>query len=266
MHLDFFEQVLSGEPFDTPPVRIFVMGANVWRDEDEWPIARTQILRLYLRGDGAANGADGDGRLAAEAPGEEPADHYVYDPRDPVPTVGGATLLPSPLIGIHSGQRDQRAVEARADVLVYTGEPLAEDLELTGTVVLHLVASTSAPDTDWTAKLVDVHPDGRALGVTDGIVRARYREGLEHPRLLPPGEPAAFTLAVGSTSRLFRAGHRIRLEVSSSNFPRFSRHPNTAGDLAAVDEAGLQVARQTVYHDATHASCLLLPVVPPRSD
>jgi len=245
-------------------VRIFVMGADVWRDEDAWPIARTRVTRLYLHGAGAANSARGDGRLAAQLPGEEPPDRFVYDPRDPVPTVGGPTLLPSPLIGIHSGQRDQRAVEARDDVLVYTTEPLAEDLEVTGTVVLELVAASSAPDTDWTAKLVDVHPDGRALGVTDGIVRARYRDGLERAAPLRPGEPTAFTVVVGSTSMLFRAGHRVRLEVSSSNFPRFSRHPNTDGDLTAVDEAGLQVARQTVYHDAARASCLLLPVVPPR--
>jgi putative CocE/NonD family hydrolase len=148
---------------------------------------------------------------------------------------------------------------------VYTGEPLAEDVEVTGTVRLHLVAASSAPDTDWTAKLVDVHPDGRAVAVTDGILRARYRDGLDRPALLQPGEPTHFDIVVGSTSMLFRAGHRIRLEVSSSNFPRFSRHPNTGGDLAAATEADLRPALQTVFHDAARASYLDLPLVPPRA-
>ena len=223
---------------------------------------RTRIERLYLRGGGRANGATGDGALSATAPHDEPPDHYVYNPRDPVPTVGGCTLLPSPLIGVRSGPRDQRAIEARGDVLVYTSEPLEEDVEVTGEVRLTLFAASSAPDTDWTAKLVDVHPDGRAIGIADGILRARYRAGLDRPALLEPGSPARFEVVVGSTSMLFRAGHRIRLQVSSSNFPRFSRHPNVGGDLAAATEADLCPALQTVFHDAERASYLELPIVP----
>ena len=129
---------------------------------------------------------------------------------------------------------------------------------------LTLFAASSAPDTDWTAKLVDVHPDGRAIGIADGILRARYREGLDRPALLEPEQPARFEVVLGSTSMLFRAGHRIRLQVSSSNFPRFSRHPNVGGDLAAATEADLRPALQTVFHDAERASYLELPIVPSR--
>ncbi|HEY8584697.1 MAG TPA: CocE/NonD family hydrolase, partial [Capillimicrobium sp.] len=262
VHLDFFERVLSGRGFDTPPVRIFVMGADRWRDEDEWPIARTRHERLHLRGAGRANGAGGDGRLAPEpADTSEPPDRYVYDPRQPVPTVGGATLMPSPLIGKHSGPRDQREVEARRDVLVYTSDPLPRDTEVTGTVTATLTVASSAVDTDFTAKLVDVHPDGRAISVVDGIQRARYRDGLDRPRLLEPGRPERLTVVLGATSMLFRAGHRIRLEVSSSNFPRFDRHPNVGGDLHAVTDADLVPAQQTVFHDAERPSYLELPVV-----
>ena len=262
LHLAFFEAVLRGESPPGPPVRLFTMGANTWRDEDEWPLRRARVQRLYLRGGGRANGAAGDGGLSATAPGDEPPDHYVYNPRDPVPTVGGCTLLPSPLIGVRSGPREQRAIEARGDVLVYTSEPLEQDTEVTGEVRLTLFAASSAPDTDWTAKLVDVHPDGRAIGIADGILRARYREGLERPVLLEPERPERFEVVLGSTSMLFRAGHRIRLQVSSSNFPRFSRHPNTAGDLAAATEADLRPALQTVFHDGERASYLELPIVP----
>jgi putative CocE/NonD family hydrolase len=262
VQLDFFERVLSGRGFDTPPVRIFVMGANQWRDEDAWPIARTRHEHLHLRGDGRANTAAGDGRLSREPAGaDEPSDRYVYDPRQPVPTIGGKTLMPSPLIGIHSGPRDQREVETRTDVLVYTGDPLECDTEVTGTVTLVLTAASSAVDTDFTAKLVDVHPDGRAIGIVDGILRARYRDGLERPRLLEPGRPERLTIELGATSMLFRAGHRIRLEVSSSNFPRFDRHPNVGGDLSAVTEAELVPAQQTVFHDADRPSYLVLPIV-----
>ena len=266
VHLDFYREALAGGPFEGPPVRIFVMGANEWRDEDEWPIARTRVERLHLRSGGGANGLGGDGALTAAPPdGEEPPDRYVYDPRDPVPTVGGATLLQHAFVGLRSGLRDQRAVEQRADVLVYTSEPLEEDVEVTGAVRAVLVVASSAPDTDFTAKLVDVHPDGRALGVVDGILRAARREGLDRDVPLEPERPTELTIELGSTSVLLRAGHRIRLEVSSSNFPRFARHPNVAGDIAAIGESGLRTARQTVFHDAARRSWLELPVVPARA-
>jgi putative CocE/NonD family hydrolase len=245
------------------PVRLFIMGPDVWRDEDDWPLARARVERRYLHSDGHANTTAGDGVLSPrKASAHEPPDRYVYDPRDPVPTVGGATLLPGAYLGTHAGPRDQRTVESRDDVLVYTSEPLPTDLEVTGPVRLVLVASSSAVDTDWTAKLVDEYPDGRAIGVVDGILRARYRHGFERPVLLRPDEPETFTIELGATSMLFRAGHRLRLEISSSNFPRFARHPNTGGDLAAAGVEDLRIARQTVFHDAARPSYLELPVIP----
>jgi uncharacterized protein len=178
-----------------------------------------------------------------------------------VPTGGGRTLMPGHEASIALGQRDQRPIEARADVLVYTTAPLERDLEVTGHVRLVLHAASSARDTDWTAKLVDVQPDGRALSVADGILRARYRDGADRERLLDPGRPERFAVEVGATSVVFARGHRIRLEVSSSNFPRFDRNPNTGGDIASARESDLRTARQTVFHDAARASRLELPIV-----
>ncbi|WP_320669011.1 CocE/NonD family hydrolase [Patulibacter defluvii] len=261
IQLDFFARVLAGRPFETPPVRIFVMGANRWRDEDQWPIARARPLRLHLSSDGHANGADGDGVLAPAPPAADaPPDVFLYDPRDPVPTVGGATLLPDAFVGRRAGPRDQREVERRGDVLVYTGEPLAHDLEVTGTVRVTLTVASSAPDSDWTATLVDVHPDGRAIGVSDGIVRTRYRHSRERADPVAAGTAVALTIELGATSMLFRAGHRLRLQVSSSNFPRFARHPNGDDPLAAE----LRPALQTVFHDGARPSYVELPVVPAR--
>ena len=242
-----------GRSADAAPVRIFVMGANRWRDEDAWPLARARRRPLHLRADGA---------LTWEPPVTgEPTRGYVYDPADPVPTSGGRTLMPGHEASIALGQRDQRPIEARPDVLVYTTAPLERDLEVTGHVRLVLHAASSAPDTDWTAKLVDVQPDGRALSVADGILRARYRGGTDRERLLEPGRPERFTIEVGATSIVFARGHRIRLEVSSSNFPRFDRNPNTGGVVAQAGESDLRTARQTVFHDAARASQLELPIV-----
>jgi putative CocE/NonD family hydrolase len=228
---------------DGTPVRLFVMGENRWRDEPEWPLARARATAYYLRAGGA---------LAPEAPAEEPADRYVYDPADPVPTgdSGGYSRAPT----------DQRAVEARRDVLVYTTAALERELEVTGPIVLELWAASSAPDTDFTARLVDVHPDGTPRALSDGILRARYRNGKTAPELLTPGRPVPLSIDVGATSNLFRAGHRIRLEVSSSNFPRFDRNPNTGGVFG--EDAELRRTEQTIYHDARRPSHLLLPVVP----
>lgn len=254
LHLRFFDATLGGaEAEQTAPVRIFVMGADRWRDEDEWPLARARARRLHLRA----------GELLtweAPEPGED-SRTYTYDPADPVPTGGGRTLMPGHEASIALGSRDQRAIEARPDVLVYTTGPLERDLEVTGPVRLVLHAASSAPDTDWTAKLVDVHPDGPALSVTDGILRARYRDGLDRERLLEPGRPEPFVVEVGTTSMVFRRGHRIRLEVSSSNFPRFDRNPNTGGDNARASASDLRSAHQRVFHDAARASHLELPIV-----
>jgi len=234
------------------PVRIFVMGENRWRDEQEWPLARARNTPYYLHSGGRANTLNGDGTLQTETPGDQPADRYVYDPWNPVPTgaLGGYSRLPS----------DQREIEAREDVLVYTSATLTSPLEVTGPVTLYLWADSSARDTDFTAKLVDVLPDGTARALTDGIIRARYRASKTTPTLLEPGTPVEFRIEVGATSNVFLPGHRIRLEVSSSNFPRFDRNPNTGGVFG--EDAVLERATQTIHHTTARPSRLVLPVVP----
>ncbi|MGE0857829.1 MAG: CocE/NonD family hydrolase [Gammaproteobacteria bacterium] len=243
------------------PVKIFVMGLDQWRDEDDWPLPDTRYERWYLHSGGRANSAAGDGGLSTVAPGAEQPDTYLYDPRDPAPTCGGATFLPGLFIAANAGPRDQRAVEQRADVLCYTSAPLAADLEVTGPVTLRLFVSTSARDTDFTGKLVDVHPDGRAMILTDGILRARYRESLSAPQPMTPDEVCEVEIDLVATSNLFRAGHRLRLEVSSSNFPRFDRNTNSGGCIATETEADFVVATNRVWHDASRPSHLLLPVI-----
>ena len=245
------------KPFSYPPVRLFVMGANVWRDEKEWPLARARVSRLYLNSTKGANSKGGDGELLAEPPRRERADIYTYDPRKPVPTLGGAVCCNDKVFPW--GPMDQRPVERRRDVIVYTGKPLAKDLEVTGTVKAVLYVATSARDTDFTAKLVDVYPDGRAINLTDGILRLRYRESLERAVLAQPGTVYTITVDMGVTSNVFKAGHSIRLEVSSSNFPRFDRNLNTG--RAQADETELRVATQSVFHGRLRPSHLLLPVV-----
>jgi putative CocE/NonD family hydrolase len=238
---------------ETAPVRLFVMGENRWRDEQEWPLARARQTAYYLRGGGRANTLEGDGVLHPDAPGAaDRADRYVYDPANPVPTgaSGGYSRTPA----------DQRAVEQRSDVLVYTSAPLEQDLEVTGPLALTLWVSSSARDTDFTGKLVDVFPDGTARALADGILRARYRNGTTRQSLLAPGEPTEITIDLGATSNLFHAGHRIRLEVSSSNFPRFDRNPNTGGVFG--EDREVRPAEQTILHDAAHPSRLILPIVP----
>jgi len=240
-----------------PPVRIFVMGANIWRDELEWPLRRTRYTPFYLTSRSGAATLTGDGSLTSTA-GRADRDEFTYDPRNPVPTRGGAVCC-NPKI-FPWGPMDQRDVESRPDVLVYTTPPLKEDLEVTGVVRTILFVSTNVPDTDFTAKLVDVFPNGHARNLTDGILRLRYRNSLERPELAKPGEVYRITIDTGVTSNVFLAGHRLRLEVSSSNFPRFDRNPNSGALIA--DETELRPARQTVYHGRQYPSHVLLPVIP----
>ena len=253
--IDWFDQWLKGRSsgvLSRAPVRLFVMGANTWRDEQEWPLQRAVRTSYYLRSRGGASTLDGDGELSEREPGDEKADRFVYDPANPVPTGqrGGYSRLPT----------DQRSIERRPDVLVYSTAPLSAPIEVTGPIEMRLWASSSATDTDFTAKLVDVFPDGTARALTDGILRARYRRGKTVPELLTPGQPVEMTIDLGATSNLFAAGHRIRVEVSSSNFPRFDRNPNTG---TAFGESGeLRRAEQTIFHDARRPSRLILPVVP----
>jgi uncharacterized protein len=239
---------------EDPPVRIFVMGDNVWRDETEWPPARAIFTAVHLSSGGKANSLNGDGRLWMTAPENEPTDKFVYDPLDPVPTCGGNYIGPG------NGVRNQAAVEARDDVLVYTGEVLEHDLEVTGPIVLKLFASSSAPDTDFTAKLVDVRPDGYAQNIAEGVVRACFREFLEAPTLMRPGQVYEFTIDMWSTSHVFKAGHRLRLEVSSSNFPRYDRNQNTGHEIGT--DAETRPAQQTIFHDHRRPSRLILPIIP----
>jgi putative CocE/NonD family hydrolase len=241
---------------DEPPVRIFVMGENVWRDEQEWPLARTQYTKHYFHSKGNANTLAGDGELTTEPPEDEPQDSYVYDPDDPVPTMGGNNLLPP------AGPHDQRPVEGRQDVLVYTGPELTDDVEVTGPISVGLYAATTARDTDFTAKLVDVHPDGSAINLCDGIIRGRYRESSKDPRLLEPGKVYKYTIDLTVTSNVFKKGHRMRVEISSSNFPRFDRNTNTGNTFAEDDQ--IVPATQTIHHDAGHPSHILLPIIPER--
>jgi uncharacterized protein len=259
--LRFFDQHLKGKDGGAaPPVRIFVMGINQWREEKEWPPPGSEFRRYYLHSRGRANSMYGDGVLSTEAPGTEPPDNFLYNPIDPVPTVGGGLCCyPGALQG---GAFDQANVEHRADVLVYSTEPLGEDVEVTGPITMTLYAASSAPDTDFTAKLVDVSPCGMARNLTDGIMRARFRESQAEQKLLVPGKVTEFTIDMWNTSNVFQAGHRIRLEVSSSNFPRFDRNPNTGREQFA--DAELRPALQTIMHDRSFASHLTLPVVPRR--
>jgi uncharacterized protein len=239
------------------PVRIFVMGANQWRDEDDWPLPRVRQERYFLHSGGKANSASGDGTLSSTAPGAESADHYIYDPASPTPTLGGPLCCDSG--HLQPGPHDQRTVEAREDVLVYSTPVLTQDMEVTGPVTAEVFASSSAVDTDFTAKLVDVGPDGFAQNLTEGIIRARYRDSQEKPASLNPGQTYKFTVDLWSTSNLFRKGHRLRLEISSSNFPRFDRNLNTGEDAASARKS--VPATNTVFHDSKHPSALILPVV-----
>jgi len=240
-----------------------VMGVNRWRDEPAWPLARARSTPFYLSSDGEANTLTGDGVLQpkperANTPSQFLSDQFAYDPRNPVPTNGGAVCCDPKIFPW--GPMDQRPVEKRKDVLVYSSAPLKQDLEVTGPIRVVLYASTSARDTDFTAKLVDVFPNGEARNLTDGILRIRYRQGLDKPELAQPGEVYPLTIDAGVTSNVFLAGHSIRLEISSSNFPRFDRNPNTGRSFA--DETTLKKAQQVVYHSRQYPSHILLPVIP----
>jgi hypothetical protein len=259
--LTWYDYWLRGERngvLDSGPITLFVMGRNEWRTETEWPLARTQYVKRYLRSGGNAKTADGDGFLALEPPADEPPDHFIYDPDNPVPSIGGTSIYGS----ARPGPRDQRKIEERADVLVYSTPPLQQETEITGPVTLVLYASSSARDTDFSAKLVDVYPDGRAINLRSGMVRARYRESFDEPSFLEPGTAYRFEIPIGATSNVFKKGHRIRVEISSSHFPEFGRNLNNGGDIATSSE--IVKAEQTIYHDEERPSYILLPLIPEK--
>lgn len=252
------EVVADRDPPASPMLHLFVMGPNVWRVEHEWPLARTTFTPVYLDSGGHAGTSSGDGVLRWQASRQSHPDSFVYDPRNPVPTTGGPICCDPKVLP--PGPLDQTNVERRPDVLVYTSPVLPEDLEVTGPIRAKLYVSTSANDTDFTAKLVDVFPNGRPLSVTDGLQRLRYRLSLDRAVFVKRNAKYQIDVDLGVTSYVFPAGHRIRLEVSSSNFPRFDRNLNTTHPMA--DETKINKARQTIYHEDKYRSALILPVIP----
>ncbi len=261
VELRYFDYWLKGDQNgidQEPPVTLYTMGENQWRQENEYPLARTNYRKMYFHSDGAANSDRGNGRLSWTAPGpSSKPDTYRYDPDSPVPSTGGNNCCGTPT---PAGPMDQRSIEKRHDILVYTSEFLKEDIEVTGPVKVMMHASSDAPDTDFVAKLIDVFPDGHAYNMAEGIVRARYRESLSRPKMLEPGKSYEFTIDMVGTSNLFRKGHRIRVDITSSHFPQFDRNPNTGEPFGTG--AKVRVANQTVYHEAQRASHIVLPVIP----
>ena len=260
--LKWFDYTLKGHQSDfadAPPVRLFIMGENIWRDEHEFPLARTRYAKYYLSSGGHANGPTSDGELGLTPPGEGRPDQFEYDPKDPVPTIGGRLCCG---LAVPPGPFDQRANESRPDVLTFSTPPLEKDLEITGFISLDLYAATSAVDTDFTALLADVAESGYARFLTDGVVRARYRDGTERPEEVVPGKVYKYTIDLWATSNVFKKGHRLRLYISSSNFPRFNRNPNTGE--AMLGALRMVSAQQIIYHDRKYTSSLTLPIIPRR--
>ncbi len=237
---------------DWAPAQIFVMGANSWRHEEDWPPKGMTPTPWYLHSAGHANTHAGDGTLSPEKPGDEPHDSYDYDPRDPVMTLYTLEGQQEPM--------DQRRLDGRQDILSFASEPLDQPLEVVGPVEVKLWAASSAPDTDFVAKLLDVHPDGFVQELSYGIVRARYRDGPGTESLIEPGEVYAYTVQMMPTGNRFLKGHRIRIDIQSSDFPNFDRNHNTG--LDEYGDATLATARQTIFHDTDRPSHVVLPVVP----
>jgi putative CocE/NonD family hydrolase len=261
LQIRWFNQFLKGEETGVldAPVSVFVLGADRWRDFSDWPPPSSEPQRWFLHSGGRANSRFGDGTLSREVPGEESPDRFTAD-----------GLIPSPSLGGHSccldfvapmGPMDQRGKEEFNGVLVYTTEPLAEPVQLIGDVSVTLFAATSARDTDWTAVLCEVFPDGRSINLQEGIVRARYRESLTDPSLLEPDRVYRYEIPLGPVGVEIAAGNAIRVTISSSDFPQWDRNLNTGGPLFSEGPSAALVARQTVLHDAEHASYVTLPVM-----
>jgi len=260
LYLEWFDHWLKGIDNGVtkrPKLMLYVMGKNAWRGENEWPLARTKYTRYYLHSDGHANSRSGNGSLSVSAPRQEPPDRFTYDPANPVPSRGGPICCTG---DPHAdGSYDQSEIESRSDVLVYTTGALQKGVEVTGPLKVVLHASSSAKDTDFTAKLVDVYPDGKSYNVQEGVLRARFREGFTKKVWMKSGEVYEIPIDLEATSNYFGPGHRIRVEVSSSNFPRFDRNLNTGGNN--YDETKWLTAENQVQHSAAHPSYILLPVI-----
>jgi uncharacterized protein len=253
---DFAIKGQQNEFATTPPVKIFVMGDNVWRAENEFPLARTKYTKYYLHAEKGARSANGDGVISTAPPQREQPDTYEYDPASPVRTIGGRLCCG----GLPPGPFDQSPNESRSDVLVYSTPPLERDVEVTGFITVDLHAATSAADTDFTAMIVDVDPKGYARYLGDGVIRARFRNSTARAEPIEPGRIYQYSIDLWATSNVFKAGHRIRVYISSSNFPRFNRNLNTGEKTFAGTR--MAKARQTIYHDAEHASAVVLPIIP----
>ncbi len=256
--IDWFDYWMKGEQNGVEsmaPVRIYVMGKNVWRDEKEWPLARTEWVDWYLHSQGKANTALGNGWLSAEKPGFESTDEFKYDPQNPVMTLGGNNLMEN------EGAEEQTLNEKREDVLVFTSAPVKEELEITGPLKVVLFASSSERDTDFMAKLCVVKADGRSINLADGAIRARYREGYDDPSAITPNKVYEYTIDLWATSYAFQPGEKIRVQISSSNFPRFDRNTNCAGDGGPNCR---KTAYQIIYHDEKHPSRIILPLIPAK--
>ena len=260
LELRWFNYWLKGVDdgiLDEPPIKIFIMGINKWREENEWPLKRTDFQNWNLHSNGKANSMFGDGVISTDLPNQEPMDIFEYNPDNPVETIGGTTCC-SPEI-VPWGPYDQRPVESREDVLCYTSEELTNDLEVTGPIKLVLYASSDSVNTDWTGKLVDVFESGFAMNLCDGIIRASHRDSFTNPKPIIPGQVYKYEIDLGVTANVFKKGHRIRLEISSSNFPKFDRNPNTGNKFGFDSE--LKIATQKIYHDSNYQSHIILPII-----
>ncbi len=259
LYLRWYDHWLKGVDngiTDMPKVQYYVMGLNEWRSSDVWPLANTEYHKFYLQSGGNANGRFGDGALSTNAPENNSSDSFTYDPGNPVPSKGGARAF--------TGARDQATVEIRDDVLVYTTPTLEKGIELTGPITLILYVSSTAKDTDFTAKLVDVYPDGKAYNIQDGILRARYREGFTKKVWMEEGQVYEIQVDMSITSRYFRQGHKIRLQMSSSYFPNFERNLNTGCNN--YDETDWIIANNTIHHSPEYPSHIILPIIPEEID
>lgn len=259
--LDWFDHYLKGidnKVSDTPQVDYFLMGANEWKSATNWPLPQTKWTDYYLSGKGGIGLVRAGALTTSPPPPDQKPDVYTYDPTDPVPSIGGHSCC-----GAQTGPQgpyDQAPAEQRSDVLVFTTEPLKEDTEITGPTTVKLWAASSAPDTDFTAKLTAVAPDGQVVNLNNGIIRAAFRDSLSDPMPITPGQPYQYTINIWPTSYLFKAGYRIRVEISSSDYPQYAPNPNTGEPFG---QSGLtQPALQTIYHDAEHPSSITLPIIP----
>jgi len=251
----FFNKYLCGMDVRLPVIRYFIMGKNVWQNSDAWPPHYTQLQRFFLHSKGHANTSGGDGLLSREEPHSEPPDEFIYNPLYPVPTTGGRLVNQTGMVG---GPIDQSHIEKRQDILCYRTPELDEDTEVSGPLDLHLFASTSTRDTDFTAKLVDCYPDGRVFNIAEGILRTRFRKSVFKPEFINPGEIYEYTINMGSTSNVFTKGHRIGIDISSSNFPASDRNMNTGNPLGE-DTEGIP-ATQNIFHQSNYASYIDLPL------